>query len=389
MKFLQILRQRIQILLRDILLRGPLLNWWIHRKGRILEQKYGKALLSDKSTPLVGRIPAIPAKIPPPSLRRILFIADCMWEQSELIPELQKITQVSVLDLRPRLKEMAGSQPLALTVVETIKNFCDSTREDPDIIFFYARPSLLSEEAFSILRQRWKALLMGMNLDDKMEFFPYGVYRSGDDNYQKWAAHFEVNLTSCLIAEDWYRSRSLPVIYCPLGFHQSLESAAAPTSSDFKHLLSFVGSRKPERVKIIEQLTEAGVPIALFGTGWPNGGWIEKPVEVFRNTQLNLGMGFIQPTAQVTNVKARDFECPGTGACYLTTYNWELPNFYEIGKEILCYHSFEELLELYRFYSRRPDQCLQIAQAAHRRCAAHHTWEKRFRTVFREVGFHV
>jgi spore maturation protein CgeB len=110
---------------------------------------------------------------------------------------------------------------------------------------------------------------------------------------------------------------------------------------------------------------------------------------VFRDTQINLGIGFASPSLTLTTVKARDFECPGAGACYLTTYNWELANLYEVGKEILCYRSVEELVEMYSYYRKRPKQCLDIARAAWRRCQNEHTWEKRFRKIFMEAGFKV
>jgi hypothetical protein len=42
---------------------------------------------------------------------------------------------------------------------------------------------------------------------------------------------------------------------------------------------------------------------------------------------------------------------------------------------------------MYSWYSRRPQECLKIAQAAFRRCAAEHTWEKRFRKIFEQTGF--
>jgi hypothetical protein len=68
---------------------------------------------------------------------------------------------------------------------------------------------------------------------------------------------------------------------------------------------------------------------------------VENPNSVFRDSQINLGIGFASPSFTLTTVKGRDFECPGVGACYLTTYNWELPLHYELGKEILCYRSVE------------------------------------------------
>jgi spore maturation protein CgeB len=101
---------------------------------------------------------------------------------------------------------------------------------------------------------------------------------------------------------------------------------------------------------------------------------------------MTLGIGFASPSKVLTTLKTRDFECPGSGACYLTTFNWELALHYEIGKEILCYRSVEEIVELFSFYRRRPDECWRIAQSAYRRCINEHTWEKRFRKLFEEVG---
>ncbi len=127
----------------------------------------------------------------------------------------------------------------------------------------------------------------------------------------------------------------------------------------------------------------------MFGGGWPNSAWAPNATQIYRDSQFNLGIGYWSPAGRLTNTKARDFECPGAGACYLTTFNWELAQHYEIGREILCWSSIEELLELYSYYGTRPEDCLRIAQAAHRRCAHEHAWEHRFRHVFREMGFSV
>lgn len=312
-----------------------------------------------------------------------------MWEQNDLVPELARIAETRVLDLRSALKNQRENQLPAETVVRTLSQFADGQSQwSPDVILFYARPSLLSEEVFHALRRRWKCPLLGMSLDDKFEFFDYGIFTSGDDNYGKWAREFDLNVTSCLPATEWYRQRGLPVIYSPSGVHQP-PGLTEPTSASFKYELGFLGSIKPERKIIIEQLRHAGVPINLFGAGWPNTQWVDDPNDVFRSTQINLGIGFASPSLTLTTVKGRDFACPGVGACYLTTYNWELPLHYELGKEILCYRSVEELIEIYSYYRRRPEDCLKIAQAAWRRCSAEHTWEKRFRRIFRHAEFKV
>jgi hypothetical protein len=225
-----------------------------------------------------------------------------------------------------------------------------------------------------------------LNLDDKLEFFPHGILADANDDYARWARKFDLNLTSCLAATDWYRARNCACAYVPPGYHAPA-NAAPPSSAKFQYDFTFVGAKRYEREVIIQQLRSAGVPIQLFGHGWPGAEWIADLNAVYRGSQINLGIGHPTPSLALANLKGRDFECPGVGGCYLTTYNWELALHFEIGKEILCYRNVEELIELYAFYHRRPAECLKIAQAAWRRCAAEHTWEKRFRKVFRDAGF--
>ena len=126
---------------------------------------------------------------------------------------------------------------------------------------------------------------------------------------------------------------------------------------------------------------------SLLGQGWPDAEWVTDTNAIFRASQINLGLGLATPN--LATIKNRDFECPGVGACYLTTYNWELANWWDIGKEILCYRNVEELIEILAWYRNRPEDCLKIAQAAWRRSLNEHTWEKRFRKVFRAAGFQV
>ena len=375
----------IKRLLRQFFLRGPVLKWWTARRGRQWDAAYGVELVRMLARPVV---PAVaPSFTTPGVLRQILLIADCMWEQQDLVPELARIADTHALDLHPALKSKPRGQTDSAAVVEAIRHFIEANGNlSPDVILFYARPALLSEEAFHHLRQRWNCPLFGMNLDDKAQFFPYGIFSSGDDNYRHWAKKFDLNLTNCLPATEWYRQEGLPCLYSPQGVHLTPE-LTLPVSANFKYDFSFLGSKKPEREVIIGRLQRAGISPNLFGSGWANGQWVANPNAIFRSTQINLGIGFATPSLALTTIKGRDFECPGVGACYLTTYNWELPLHYELGKEILCYRSVEELIEIYTYYRKHPEDCLKIAQAAWRRCSAEHTWEHRFRNIFQQAGF--
>jgi hypothetical protein len=308
-----------------------------------------------------------------------------LWEQDQLFPEIRKICHLEVLGLHSGI---SASPDPARAVVKALESRASSkSGPDPDLILFYARPSLLSEEAFTVIRKRWSCPLLGMNLDDRVEFFPYGILRTGNDNYSRWVQSFDVNLTSSLTAVDWYRARGAVVRHFPQGFRRDPRFLKPPDKPDFKYSLSFVGSWKPERGDLIHSLSAHGINPELFGSGWKNSQWAKDPQSIFRVSQLNLGIGYALASARIATAKGRDIECPAVGACYLTTYQWELAHMFEIGKEVLCYRNFEELVELVSYYSKRPEACLTIAQAAHRRAHAEYTWEKRLRALFQELGF--
>ena len=376
-RFFQTLRRNMG----RLILRGKIRDLWVARQSLRLEQMCLRKMVATSAKTLPQPTSRPLSKGTP--LRKIVFIADIMWEANDLVPELEKICPVEVLDLRPDLRAAAESGEGEPTIIaRSLREFFGNSRErEPDLVLFYARGGLLSEEVFALLRSQWSCPLVGMNLDDKVEFLPYGVFSKGDDNYRKWAALFDLNITNSLIASEWYKQSGLPCIYTAQGFHLP-SGLTEPTQSAFRYPLSFLGSKKLDREIVVNRLRAQGIPVAVFGAGWDGGQWVKDPVEVFRSSQINLGIGSATP--HFTTLKGRDFECPSVGACYLTTYTWELSNWWDIGKEILCYRNIEEAIEIISYYRRRPEECLAIAQAAFRRAVCEHTWEVRFRKIFRE-----
>lgn len=375
---------KLRQIIRNIFLKGCVARWWFLRRAKQIDDAYLNAISDTEPCNASLYFNSKPSIRTSSSLKRLLFIGDCMWEQEQLFPGIRKICALDVLDLHPFLQ--TASNP-SCGVITALQSYALDKSREPDVIIFYARPAILSEEAFSIIRQRWSCPLFGMNLDDRVEFFPYGILKSGNDNYARWVRSFDVNLTSSLTALDWYARSNAQAHYLPQGFCPSPRFATPPDKVDFHHRFTFVGSLKPERCDLISNLKRYGIHPEIFGKGWPHGQWIEDPLSVFRTSQLNLGIGYALASARIANAKGRDIECPATGACYLTTYHWELAEMFEIGKEVLCYRNVEELIELYTYYSKRPENCLRIARAAHRRAHEEHTWEKRLRDLFGDLGF--
>lgn len=75
-----------------------------------------------------------------------------------------------------------------------------------------------------------------------------------------------------------------------------------------------------------------------------------------------------------------------SGAFYLVEYFEELTEFFEPGKEIVCFTEPEELLERVRYYLAHDAERKRIQQAGMFRARTEHTWHRRFEMVFKQIG---
>jgi hypothetical protein len=366
------------------LIRGGVARRWYSWKSDRVAARYRQLILgSNRVIAPAPRRPAASRTL----LRRLLFICENMWEERELLPELEKLCTVRFIGASTAHRKAARPADERIDVGAMIKLLEPFKQESFDLVLVYLHSPLLSDELLGTLRRTWKCPLAGMNLDDKTTYLPSDVYKSWAGNYRAWAGKFDFNLTNSAAMMDVYRAHGHQCVYLPTGFHYDPAIHRCDPPATFAHQLSFVGSWKPERAEFIGALRGCGIPIALYGGGWEGGQFTNEGWKVFRNSQMSLGISFNLPGTQFTNLKNRDFECPGAGGCYLTTYDWELANLLTPGKEILCYRNITDFAEQYSWYSRRPDVCRAIAAAGHLRCINEHTWAKRFETALGEVGF--
>lgn len=89
------------------------------------------------------------------------------------------------------------------------------------------------------------------------------------------------------------------------------------------------------------------------------------------------------------HIRLRDFEIPMSGGLMMTGYQEELNLYYEVGKEIVCYDTPEELLEKCRYYLKHDSAAEAIRQAGYQRARRDHTWANRFQQLFDHMGLSV
>lgn len=116
----------------------------------------------------------------------------------------------------------------------------------------------------------------------------------------------------------------------------------------------------------------------------------EELVKTFSRSKINLGFSSCGNThkggERILQVRLRDFEVPMSGGFYMVEYMEELEEFFEIGREVVCYKGMKDLAGKIRYYLAHDSERESIRKAGRERCLRDHTWRKRFTDAFREMG---
>ena len=254
---------------------------------------------------------------------------------------------------------------------------------------------------------------------------------------RRTAPHF----TACLVPEAealraYERAGAVPLFF-PMAANPDVYR---PLDIPRRFEATFAGQRYADRATHLLALREGGVDAHAFGQGWPpdeappprapgtgppRGGlrraraliregksplraardradWMklrtrhpdalhapvtdEGYVALFSESAVSLGFLVLGDTHRartpIRQVRLREFEAPMAGAFYLTEHLEEIGLHYDIGREIVCWRSEEELVDLCRHYIRHEDERERIARAGRERALRDHTWTKRFRDLF-------
>lgn len=258
-------------------------------------------------------------------------------------------------------------------------------RENPvDFVFIYASGWEILADTLRLISKEIKVPLVNMCLDDKQSWT--GPIMDGQHFGQvDVAAAFDLSWTSASVACEWYMAEGARPLYMPEGF-DGRQYKPLSLSKDIP--VSFIGAAYGFRPSIVRFLKRRAIPIQAFGPGWGSvEAWGDDQIRIINRSVINLGLGGIGYSEDLTNVKTRDFEIPGAGGgLYLTSFNPDLARHYDVGREIVCYRNRDEMLELIRYYLARPLEAAFIAERARKRCLREHRWLHRYIKVCRALG---
>jgi hypothetical protein len=160
--------------------------------------------------------------------------------------------------------------------------------------------------------------------------------------------------------------------------------------------VSFVGLiNKANRRNYIDYLRANKITVDLYGGGTRNG-FIDfsKMVEILNNSKINLNfcgldtrkaIHTLNINNRITQINGRLFEIALCGGFVLTEYMPGIENMFEIGKEMDCFRSKEELLEKIKYYLKNEKEREDIAKRGYERAIRDYDATVGFAKIFDHI----
>ena len=204
--------------------------------------------------------------------------------------------------------------------------------------------------------------------------------------------HYNLILSSFPPTVEWFRSRGISTELHLLGFEPAILNQLRATQS--KNIpISFIGSFfkiHSSRTELIERLRNQ-FDVRIWGShfetiddqspvfaGYMGQAWGTEMYQILRDSKIVFNHhGNVAPFAN----NLRLYEATGVGTLLLTDWKENLPSLFEPGKEVVAYRSFEECVDLLRFYLNNENARDSIAHAGQLRTLHSHTYFQRMQEL--------
>ncbi|MUK92242.1 glycosyltransferase [Aliivibrio fischeri] len=229
----------------------------------------------------------------------------------------------------------------------------------------------------------------------------------GDDQwrFEGFSSYFAPHFSACITTDKFSIEK-----YFTVGQSNIIRSQWASLGSDvefeninYKYDISFIGGCNRYRKWFVDTLSERGINVDCFGRGWDNGRVSYSEMEdIFAKSKINLNISnstcydiryllsstktFLSGIRAILNsgkdssqTKARNFEIPVQGGFQLTDFVPSLDDYFEIGKEVVCYNSVDEVEKLINYYLSHDAERESIKLLGIKKAREQHTFKHRIK----------
>jgi len=272
-----------------------------------------------------------------------------------------------------------------------LKAFADQTQ--PDLIFFSLFQDQFELDTLDYLKSKYTTV--NWFGDDQWRF----------DNFTSlYANYFTYCITTDKFSIPKYRALGQNnIIYSQWA---AIDSHDIPKFEGYKYDVSFVGGFHPYRKWFIDTLKKRGVKIEAFGNGWENGPLSASEMnKLFVTSKINLNISnsnsfdvryllsywkaiplLFRSTKNASQIKARNFEIPFFGGFQLTDYVPTLENYFDIGKEIVCYKDVDEAELLINYHLENENERELIKTTSHNKALKEHGYIHRLQRIMEQIN---
>lgn len=106
--------------------------------------------------------------------------------------------------------------------------------------------------------------------------------------------------------------------------------------------------------------------------------YAENMPKVFKCSKINLN--FTSKSIK-TGVPLRIFDIMGAGGFLITNYQQELPEYFDIGQDLVVYENEADLIEKIGYYLAHEEERIQIAESGQKKVRECYTWKQRIEDI--------
>jgi spore maturation protein CgeB len=186
------------------------------------------------------------------------------------------------------------------------------------------------------------------------------------------------------------------VEFLPFACEPSIHRQISLTRLDIERFgcdVSFVGTFSKRRARGISALEAKGFKVKVWGPYWryfSPGRNINGPVagenltKIFNASKIVLNIH----NESDLNLKAnmRVFEAAGCSSLLLTDNTIELERLFIPGKELICYDTESEMVELANYFVKSRDEGVYVARRGNDRAYRDHTYDQRIEKILQTVN---
>lgn len=212
---------------------------------------------------------------------------------------------------------------------------------------------------------------------------PFGEYSKGWDQFLQALPLYDVHFVPKAGNVEEYRARGAKRVFpFDRSFDPDLHRPIQLTEAEQRRFgcdIGFIGTWAPHREEMIARLIQSGVPVTVWGNGWPNGRhwpiirphW-QGPSQTGENyvkaiCGMKIALHFLRKENR-DEQDSRTFEIPACGTFMLAERTTKHEEFFRDGTEAVFFDTFDELQEHARKFLKNSRERDSIAHQGLNRC---------------------